>query len=110
MNKYLLIIFGLMIFQTFFAQKKEAWLELYDQGKTELEKTNYRTADSLFTLSLKISPNSAAYFNRSECRYKLNDLNGYCKDIGNAALFLASDACNYIIGSTLVVDGSLLIM
>ena len=87
MNKYLLIIFGLMIFQTFFAQKKEAWLELYDQGKTELEKTNYRTADSLFTLSLKISPNVAAYFNRSECRYKLNDLNGYCKDIGNAALY-----------------------
>ncbi len=31
-------------------------------------------------------------------------------DIGNAVLFLASDASNYITGSTIVVDGGLLIM
>lgn len=35
---------------------------------------------------------------------------GEPEDIGNAALFLASEASNYITGSTLVVDGGLLIM
>lgn len=35
---------------------------------------------------------------------------GEPKEIGNAALFLASDASNYITGSTMVIDGGLLIM
>jgi len=35
---------------------------------------------------------------------------GEPEDIGNTALFLASDASNYMTGSTIVVDGGLLIM
>jgi 2-deoxy-D-gluconate 3-dehydrogenase len=35
---------------------------------------------------------------------------GEPEEIGNAALFLASDASNYITGSTMVIDGGLLIM
>lgn len=92
MNKYLLIIFGLMIFQTFFAQKKEKSILLYDQGNSELAKKNYRTADSLFTLSLNISPHPDTYFNRAACRRKMNDFKGYCEDIGGAASYRDKEA------------------
>ena len=50
--------------------------------------------------------NSKLWLDRPKKIHRTEDI----EDIGNAALFLASDACNYIIGSTLVVDGSLLIM
>jgi len=35
---------------------------------------------------------------------------GEPEDIGNAALFLAGGASDYITGSTIVVDGGLLLM
>lgn len=92
MNKYILIVFGLIMSQIFFAQKKEKSILLYDQGNSELAKKNYRTADSLFTLSLNTSPHPDTYFNRAACRQKMNDFKGYCQDIGGAATYRDKEA------------------
>jgi hypothetical protein len=92
MNKILLITCCLFIIQALSAQKKDKSIALYDQGNLELAKKNYRSADSLFTLSLNISPHPDTYFNRAACRQQMNDLKGYCQDIGGAASYRDKEA------------------
>jgi hypothetical protein len=92
MKKLLLITCCLFIIQALSAQKKDKSIALYDQGNLELAKKNYRSADSLFTLSLNISPHPDTYFNRAACRQKMNDFKGYCQDIGGAASYRDKEA------------------
>lgn len=92
MNKYLLVVCCLLVFVTIHAQKKDKSIVLYDQGNLELTKKNYRVADSLFTLSLNISPHPDTYFNRAACRRKMNDFKGYCQNIGGAASYMDKEA------------------
>lgn len=92
MNKILLLLCCVFAFESFVAQKKDPSIVLYDKGNVELTKKNYRTADSLFSLSLKLSPHPDTYFNRAACRIKLKDFKGYCQDIGSAANYRDREA------------------
>jgi Na+-translocating ferredoxin:NAD+ oxidoreductase RnfG subunit len=104
MNKYLLIVCCLLVFATFHAQKKDKSIVLYDQGNLELAKKNYKLADSLFTLSLNISPHPDTYFNRAACRRKMNNFEGYCQDIGGAASYRDKEAIGIYYKDCCTVD------
>ncbi len=92
MVKILGLLCFMFVFQDVVAQKKDPSIVLYDKGNLELAKKNYRTADSLFSLSLKLSPHPDTYFNRAACRSKMNDFKGYCQDIGSAATYRDKEA------------------
>jgi TonB family protein len=53
----------------------------YNSGVEMLQDGDFRSADSLFSLSLDIFPDVDAYFNRALARKKLGDEAGFCADI-----------------------------
>lgn len=75
-----------------FAQKKHELL--YNKGNEAFANQDYRAADSLFTLSIKLNPQPNSYFNRAACRIKLNDYEGYCVDLKNASALKDNEANN----------------
>jgi len=85
MNKSFLIVFSLFMLQTLMAQQKDNSVILYDKGNASFARKDYRTADSLFTLSLNIAPHPDSYYNRAVCRRQLNDFKGYCLDLKSAS-------------------------
>lgn len=84
MNKSFLIVFSLFMLQTLMAQQRDKSIILYDKGNAAVARKDYRTADSLFTLSLNLVPHPDSYFNRAVCRRQLNDFKGYCLDLSAA--------------------------
>jgi TonB family protein len=85
MHKILLIICCLFIGQVFKAQQRDPSIILYDKGNAAVSRKDYRTADSLFTLSLNLAPHPDSYYNRAVCRRQLNDFKGYCLDLNSAS-------------------------
>ncbi len=81
----LLITCCLFLAHTFFAQQRDPSIILYDRGNAAVARKDYRTADSLFTLSLNLAPHPDSYYNRAVCRRQLNDFKGYCLDLNSAA-------------------------
>lgn len=94
MNKILLLLCSLFVFQDFVAQKRDPSVILYDRGNAAVARKDYRTADSLFTLSLNLAPHPDSYYNRAVCRHQLNDFKGYCLDLNSASLFGDKEASN----------------
>lgn len=66
-------------------QKKDLSLEYYDKAGVYLKNGEYTKADSLYTLSLKLTPDRNTYYNRAICKQKLGDKIGYCTDLGCAS-------------------------
>lgn len=85
MNKILILLCSLFVFQDFVAQENDESKELYDLGNVAFSQKDYKKADSLFTLSLNILPHPDTYYNRAVCRNKLNNFSGYCTDLAAAA-------------------------
>ncbi len=94
MNKNFLILFYICSFHVFIAQQRSKSETLYDKGNAAVKRKDYRTADSLFTLSLNLVPHPNSYYNRAVCRRQLNDFKGYCIDLLAATSFDDLDAKN----------------
>lgn len=80
----ILLLFALMS-QIAISQQRDPSVILYDKGNAAFARKDYRTADSLFTLSLNIVPHPDSYYNRAVCRRQLNDFKGYCLDLNSAS-------------------------
>ncbi len=94
MNKYILILLSIYPFHVFIAQQRSISQIFYDKGNIAFAKKDYKTADSLFSLSLNLEPHPDSYYNRAVCRRQLNDIKGYCLDLLNAADLFDLEAKN----------------
>lgn len=83
--KFSILLIFVWISQFVIAQQRDPSVILYDRGNAAVSRKDYRTADSLFTLSLKLSPHPDSYYNRAVCRRQLNDFKGYCLDLNSAS-------------------------
>jgi hypothetical protein len=97
--KMLFLLSGLTCFSIFLHaqiflshEQQENMIRLFNEGTKYLENGGYRTADSLFTLSIKIKGHANNYFNRGIARLNLKDTCGYCHDMLMSAKFPDSEA------------------
>jgi TonB family protein len=89
-----ILLLFVWISQFVLAQQRDPSIILYDKGNAAVASKDYRTADSLFTLSLNIAPHPDSYYNRAVCRRQLKDFKGYCLDLNSASLFGDKEASN----------------
>lgn len=81
----IILLLCVWISQFVLAQQRDPSIILYDRGNAAVARKDYRTADSLFTLSLNLAPHPDSYYNRAVCRRQLNDFKGYCLDLNSAS-------------------------
>ena len=90
----ILLLLSLFITGCCLAQSKSKAIKLYDAGNAAFAVKDYKTADSLFSLSLELEPHPDSYYNRAMCRRKMNDFKGYCVDLGGASNMGDKDSYN----------------
>ncbi|MCC6372394.1 MAG: energy transducer TonB [Bacteroidia bacterium] len=64
------------------AQTPDSSMILYTKGIEAFNKANYKKADSLLSLSIKLFPHADTYFSRAACRQKMGNRKGFCRDLG----------------------------
>lgn len=99
-----LIFLGLIFSVNIGNGQNERSLELFNSGKDAFETNKFKSADSLFTLSISISQTADAYFNRALSRQKLKDTKGACMDLWNAYYLGHNEAKIYFNESCAVMD------
>lgn len=80
-----ILLLFVLISQIAISQQRDPSVILYDRGNAAFSRKDFRTADSLFTLSLNLAPHPDSYYNRAVCRRQLNDFKGYCLDLNSAS-------------------------
>ncbi|HXU27306.1 MAG TPA: hypothetical protein VN698_08750, partial [Bacteroidia bacterium] len=71
-----------------FAQKPEKLATQYfNEGLQYFNEGKLSKADSLFTLSLKYSPDMNTYFNKAVVQKKLDNFTGFCENLQKAAVY-----------------------
>ncbi|MCC6372395.1 MAG: energy transducer TonB [Bacteroidia bacterium] len=64
------------------SQTVDSSMIFYTKGIEAFNKANYKKADSLLSLSIKLFPHADTYFSRAACRQKMGNRKGFCKDLG----------------------------
>ncbi|PBQ32420.1 hypothetical protein CNR22_11780 [Sphingobacteriaceae bacterium] len=85
MAKHIFLLFILCLAQNFNAQEDPA-VAFYNQGVLAFKKNEFVKADSLYTLSVRLSQHPDAYFNRAMARLKLDNKTGYFEDLMAAGI------------------------
>jgi len=60
--------------------------DLYDKGVEYFNKNDFKTADSLFTASVELSPNIDAYYNLALSKLKSGDTCNFCLNLKKASI------------------------
>jgi hypothetical protein len=87
MKKFLPIMLVLIAITGNAQKKKKKAIKCFDLGVIAFNKKDFKTADSLFTLSAKIEPNPDTYFNLAATKNKLDDFCGFCENMNKAAIY-----------------------
>jgi TonB family protein len=90
MKKILYFVF-VFICITCSAQNKKA-VKYFNLGVEAFNKNDFKTADSLFTLSAKKDPHKDTYFNLAATKQKLGDHCGFCDNLKKASYYGEGEA------------------
>jgi len=98
-----LVIFFIVLINNADGQSEKS-IEFYNSGKEAFKKNKFKSADSLFTLSIGLNAQANTYFDRALCRQKLKDKKGACSDFWSAFNLGHSEAKVYFNEDCAVMD------
>ncbi len=78
--------------------------DYYNRGVNYFDKNKFLEADSMFSLSIKRSPNEENYFYRAKCRGKNADKKGYCDDLAYSCFYENLEAVNLFLKTCGKID------
>ncbi|MBL4657048.1 MAG: energy transducer TonB [Flavobacteriales bacterium] len=102
--RIVLIITFLLTSSFGFAQSEQQALQLYEAGVKKFQEANYKSADSLFTLSLEQYFTAKTFFGRGAARYNISNVRGYCADMSMASYYGDEEAKKQFAGKCVIID------